>query len=525
MVETRGGKKTPVITAGTFPALLPNTAVTHSAGIMESQASKTIQPGVASSVMEQEGRTAADDHESLRASLRELRKENSAMRDKLRLAATQMERLVVLDDIAAEHKWDLSVVGSALGWDEMTVTTFRDYVDEFGRAVVDLTGELEAEGRDGDGSVDDGGSAATTADAGAVDAGSNSSEKCGGGNNTSAKRKRGDAALATGKSGKIQARHGGCSRNSGDENSISFSSDGSGSGDRSSPVNDGKCAAAAGVAASATGAGSAVDSGEHSSAAAEASTDTARRRAHKKSILTADEIRAMIADGTLPLVDESAIEPAPAPADLGQADVGTLISILDNRNEQLSALETALQRGKAFRALRERDDVIALTRRRKNVERENFVVEYWTGGAAGKGVRTEKDIATPLYKITQANAILQKLESVCEKLSIDETTALRLAARLDVAELDLMLKNTTLYHRSAKYIIIRDFAVIVEAVHGLLQQRRPLSSGVVEAGDVPPLLLASSSTAGKAPMHGSSVKQTLPLRRPTRRLCNATLDV
>jgi hypothetical protein len=233
----------------------------------------------------------------------------------------------------------------------------------------------------------------------------------------------------------------------------------------------------------------------------------------------------MIADGTLPLVDESAIEPAPAPADLGQADVGTLISILDNRNEQLSALETALQRGKAFRALRERDDVIALTRRRKNVERENFVVEYWTGGAAGKGVRTEKDIATPLYKITQANAILQKLESVCEKLSIDETTALRLAARLDVAELDLMLKNTTLYPRSAKYIIIRDFAVIVEAVHGLLQQRRPLSSGVVVAGDVPPLLLASSSTAGKAPMHGSSVKQTLPLRRPTRRLCNATLDV
>ena len=216
----------------------------------------------------------------------------------------------------------------------------------------------------------------------------------------------------------------------------------------------------------------AADSGERTGAPAKSRADTPKPAdispgapgagtGGKRRKPSAAEIRAMIADGAIPLVDESAIDPAPTPVDMRRADVGTLLAIVNNRSEQHTSLVAILRRGQAFRALGARDDVDKVERRR-GAERGKFVVLFRAEGALA-----ERDIQLPVHQVLQAQAMVDKVERVCVKLGIDEAAALRLAARVDTAVLDEVLRERG-SHSGASYILYRDFESVVEAVHGIV---------------------------------------------------------
>jgi hypothetical protein len=463
--------------------------------------------------------------------LRELREEVIAMRvqlkherDKNNEASMRIRRLAELDRVAVEQKWDLAVVGRALGWDAKSVTTFTEYVDEFGKVVVELTDNVD---NDSTTTVDEirgasstgaeshsevpaqsataanarqrpAASAATTARATTARA-------------PAAKRRRTESGAASsglkpasGKKGKrqrTQARtlnlgngaHGGgsaCSSSSG-SSSGSSSSSSSSSSNISSHIGDNDGA-----------------TGEDELTTADASAvveSTASRSASgrpQKRTPTTEEFRQMILDGTVPLVDAGAIEPAPAPANLDQTDIGTLMSIVDNCSEQLSTLETTLRRGKAFRALEKRGDVVSIKRRgATSVEREKFVVTYWTGGAEGQGRCAEKDLQLPVFKITRALSMVEKVKLCCSRLDIDEITAIRLAARVDTASLGEILKRRG-SNVPGYYLVYRDFVAVVEVLYTVLQHEQsspPSSSPAI--GDNLLVTIMASDASGVAATH------------------------
>jgi hypothetical protein len=453
--------------------------------------------------------------------LRELREEVLAMRVQLKHernknneTSMRIRRLADLDRVAVEQKWDLSIVGRALGWDAKSVTTFTEYVDEFGKVVVELTDNVDNDSTttvdeikgasstvaDPRGEVSDQSAAAAIARqrraAGAATTARASSAKR---RRTESDASRGCLKPASGKKGKRQrteartldpsdGAHGGGSGCSSSDNS---SSDNSSSSSISSHISDNDGA-----------------TGENELTTADASAvveSTASRSASgppQKRTPTTEEFRQMILDGTVPLVDAAAIEPAPAPANLDQTDIGTLMSIVDNCSEQLSTLETTLRRGKAFRALEKRGDVVSIKRRgATSVEREKFVVTYWTGGADGQGRCAEKDLQLPVFKITRALSMVEKVKLCCTRLDIDEITALRLAARVDTASLGEILRR-----RGAKvpgyYLVLRDFVAVVEVLYTILQPELsspPASSPAV--GDNLLLTIMAGGASGVVATH------------------------
>jgi hypothetical protein len=220
---------------------------------------------------------------------------------------------------------------------------------------------------------------------------------------------------------------------------------------------------------------------------------------------TTEEIRRMLIDRVVPILEPDAIEPAPAPADLDKTDVDTLVSIVNNCNEQHSNLVETLQRGKALRALEKRGDVIGVKRRRfaAGPMREKIVVEYWTGGARGKGQRAEKEIKIPVFRVTRAKSVLEKIDRVLLDHGIHEAEALKLAARVDLTTFGKVLRSINC-KKPSHYFVHRDFVTVVQTVYEMTNTRdsSPSSDG---------RLAAAGTTANPSVATGSGM---MPLSGP-----------